>query len=78
MRAEPQLVVRSWPVGGRTCTLTVRGAKPCTAMQATAEWSPDAPTGFTPAEWTEYRAGRHRAFAEIAAELGVTVAVVEV
>lgn len=77
MTAEVAILTRSWPVGDRTCTLTVPRAKPSEIMHAVAEWSPTEPSRLTAAEWAQYRAGRNHALAGIAAELGITVAVLE-
>ena len=77
MSAEAALVVRSWPVGKRTCTMTVQRFKPGSVMNVVAEWSPSEPSRLSEAEWKQYRAGRNHALAGIAAELGINVAVLE-
>ena len=77
MSAGAALVVRSWPVGKRTCTLTVQRFKPGAVMHAAAEWSPDEPSRLSEAEWREYRAGRNHALSGIAEELGINVGVFE-
>ena len=76
MSAEAALT-RSWPVGDRTCTLTVQRPKAGAVMSATAEWNPDEPSRLSAEEWHEYRSGRNRAIAEFAAELGISVAVLD-
>lgn len=77
MAAEAAVLTRSWKVGRRTCTLTVprptQGGLACAVM----EWSPDSPSGLSRKEWRQYRAGRNRAAAELAAALGVAAAVIE-
>ncbi len=77
MSAEAAALTRSWPVGERTCTLTVPKRKPGAVMSACVEWSPNPPARMTAAEWHEYRAGRNAAIAELAAELGINAAVVD-
>lgn len=77
MSAEAAILTRSWPVGDRTCTLTVQRPKLGTVMAASAEWSPSEPVRLNADEWHEYRSGRNRALAEFAAELGITVAVLD-
>lgn len=46
-------------------------------MHAAAEWAPDEPSRLSNEEWAQYRAGRNRALAMIAAELGINVAVMD-
>ena len=77
MTAESPALSRAWPVGERTVTLTVQRPKEGTVMSAVAEWSPDEPTRLSTAEWRQYRSGRNRAIADLAAELGITVAVLD-
>ena len=78
MSAEAAIAVRSWAVGDRTVTLTLRRPKPGAVIHTTAEWSPSEPARLTTEEWRAYRFGRNTALAELAAELGTTIAVVEV
>lgn len=78
MTAEAPALVRSWPVGSRTATLTVPRPAPGSVLSAVIEWSPDAPRGLSGAEWKQYRDGRNAALAEVAAELGVSAAVLDV
>lgn len=77
MSAEAPALTRSWPVGRRTCTLTVQRPTKGRPACAVVEWSPDAPSSLSAAEWTAYRAGRNRAAAELAAQLGGAAAVIE-
>jgi hypothetical protein len=50
-----------------------QGALVCCAV----EWAPSAPNRLTDGEMDEYRQGRNAALAQIAAELGITAAVIE-
>lgn len=67
-------VVRSWKVGRYTCTLSVPAGK---ALCASVEWEPSMPKTLNAAELAAYTAGRNRAVAQIAAELGVPSVIVE-
>lgn len=77
MSACSAAAVRSWPVGRFTCTMTVPRPDPHGVVHAVAEWTPTEPTRLTTEEWRQYRAGRNRALAEISAELGLSIAVLE-
>lgn len=77
MSAEAPAIVRTWAVGAYRCTLTARRPRAGEVHSAALEWSPRAPTRLTCAERLEYRAGRDAAVADLARELGVTVAVVD-
>lgn len=77
MSGEAALAVRSWRVGERTVTLTLPSRKPGQMLSAAVEWSPSEPTRLSMEEWREYRAGRSKAIAELAAELGINVAVLD-
>ncbi len=77
MSAARPLIRRTWPVGERTVTLTILKAVPGRPARTTAEWSPNQPSTLTADEWREYRSGRHQALEEIAAELGISVAVLD-
>ena len=77
MSAEGALAVRNWPVGRYTCELTVQRPKPGAIVNASIEWSPSEPSRLTHDEWREYRHGRNHALAELAAELGINMALVE-
>lgn len=77
MSAEAAIAVRSWPVGRHACQLTVRRPKPGAVVNAVVEWSPAEPARLTAEEWAQYRAGRNQALAELAAELGINVGVLE-
>ena len=46
-------------------------------MNALVEWSPREPASLSTEEWHEYRHGRNQALANLAAELGINVAVLE-
>lgn len=77
MSGESALAVRSWPVGVFTCELTVQRPKTGALMNAVVEWTPAEPPRLSTEEWRQYRAGRNRAIAELAAQLGISVAVLE-
>jgi len=78
MTGTPNVLTRTWPVGDRTATLSVSRARPSAAIHARIEWSPCAPSSLTAKEWSQYRAGRDKALAEISRELGINAAVLEV
>jgi hypothetical protein len=77
MSAEAASLTRSWRVGSRQVTMTIPRAKPGAMRAAAIEWWPDAPPRLTGSEWHEYRSGRDAAMAELAAELGINIAVLE-
>lgn len=74
MSAEASAMVRTWSVGGYTCTLTVPRGEPGSAQSASMEWSPSLPSRLTTDELAEYRRGRDAAFRS----LGINVLVLEV
>ena len=79
MSGEAPLAVRSFRVGKRTCTLTIpRATDGVTVLSAVAEWTPSAPSQLSSKEWRQYRAGRDQTIASIAAELGLSIALLEV
>lgn len=78
MCAESPLIVRSWPVGRFTATLTVPRAHRGATAAAVIEWTPHVPPRLTDAEIAEYRAGRTRAMADLARLRGGSVLLVEV
>ena len=69
---------RSWPVGTRTCTITVQRPKPGAVVNAVIAWAPNQPARLSTDEWAEYRAGRNHALSLIAAEFGINAAVLEI
>lgn len=71
------LASRSWRVGERTVTLTMRRPIEGALLHSAAEWSPNEPTKLSTEEWRQYRAGRNAAIEELAVALNVSVAVVE-
>lgn len=77
MTAEAALLTRTFRVGKRTVTLTFPRPRSGEALMMTAEWDPDPPRRLTVKELRAYRRGRDAAVAELAAELGVRAAVVE-
>ncbi|NUZ07652.1 hypothetical protein [Piscinibacter koreensis] len=76
MSAEPA-ITRTWSVGRYTAHLSVARPKPGAVMCAVIEWTPGVPRDFTDRDYQKYRDGRDRALSQIAAELGINVAVVE-
>ena len=73
MSAEAAALVESFPVGHRTCTMTVQTPKVGAVVNMVVERSPDVPTGFSRRELRQYRFGR----AELARQTGMNAAVVE-
>lgn len=69
-------ITRSWSVGKYRVTMTIPRSG-SGLLAATVEWEPYLPKRLTDAELRQYRAGRDAALAEMAAELGVTVGLVE-
>jgi hypothetical protein len=68
-----------FPVGRRTCTLTLPAAPAAGSPLAMAvEWAPDVPRRLSAAELGQYRRGRDSAVAAWAERTGVRVALVEV
>lgn len=79
MSAEACVLIRSWPAGRYTCTLTVQRPKAGAMVHAVIEWAPEQPKRLTDGEIAEYRRGRNAALAELSEELGgVNAAVIEV
>ena len=78
MSAVTPALSRSWPIGAYTVTLTLPRPKPGGTVFASVEWSPAEPKSLTGHELAEYRHHRNGAIAELAAELGVNVAVLEI
>ena len=75
--ANAAALVRSFPVGRRTCTLTIETPKIGAVVNMVVEWFPNAPTRFSPREWRQYRHGRNAAVAELARQTGMKAAVIE-
>lgn len=75
--AEKAAVCRTWIVGERAVTLTIPRPKPGSPVYATAEWSPTEPKRLSTEEWKQYRLGRNEALAQLASELGISVAVLD-
>lgn len=67
---------RSWPVGHRTVTLTMRPSRPGQVHSIAMEWAPDRPRGLRDDELHQYRVGRDQALRELSAELGLAPPVV--
>jgi hypothetical protein len=78
MSATSAALVRQFKVGPYSITLSVPKVAPGGAASACVEWEPHMPKRLSVMELAQYRAGRDAAIAEIANELGGTVAVMEV
>ena len=78
MTAEAPAVVHSFKVGIRIVTLTIQRPRVGSVVNMVVEWSPDAPAYLSPVELAQYRQGRNRAVATLAAELNTKALVVEV
>ena len=77
MSASTPLLVRSFRVGQFTCTLSAARSPTGAPACAVAEWSPHLPDRLSQTELAQYRVGRDKAAAEIAAALGGAALVVE-
>lgn len=69
--------VQTWQVGKRTATLSAPRPKRGAVQAALIEWEPNVPDRLTDAELQQYRVGRDQALADLAQQLGITVAVLE-
>lgn len=78
MSAEVATLTRTWSVGRHRCTLTVGPARPDEMATSVIEWSPQPPRRLSSSQLRAYRRGRNAAMAELAAELGGAVVLVEV
>jgi hypothetical protein len=76
MSAEQALLVRSFPIGKRTVTISL--PRPDSGLSLAAEWSPEPPRKLSKKEWRQYRAGRQTLLEEYAALTGHRIAVIEV
>jgi len=78
MSGESPALVRSFPVGARTVTMTVplpaRGKLACFVV----EWAPDMPTRLSRRERRAYRSGRAAVTRELGKLLGGAVLTVEI
>lgn len=68
---------RTWAVGKYRATLSCPRPRPGVTASACIEWFPHVPQRLTLREVDEYRAGRASALADLARELRVSVAVVD-
>jgi hypothetical protein len=76
--AEAALLVRSFRVGKRTCTLTIPTPRPGGTASLVAEWSPNIPNRpFTKKEERQYFAGRHAVMTELAAQIGGSILIID-
>jgi hypothetical protein len=78
MTAESAVLVRAFPVGRWTCTLTFPRPRRGEAMQLAAEWSPSVPSHLTPADLAQYRVGRNAALRDLASIVGEKIMVVDI
>ncbi len=78
MSADAAVLVRSWPVGAYVVTMSV--PRPVGGLQKAVaiEWSPSEPTRLSGKELDQYRRGRDEAIGDLARELGIRVAVLEI
>ncbi len=77
MTAETPALIRTFPVGPRTVTLTAPRLRAGQVSCASIEWHPDMPRRLSRREMARYRRGRDAAFAELCGELGINGALVE-
>lgn len=77
MSAESPLIVRSFPVGVRTATLSISRPLSSRPLHMVCEWAPDRPKRLSIQELAQYRAGRDAALIEIAQKLGIHAAVID-
>ena len=64
-------------MGNRTVTLTVPTGKGGEVASCAMEWAPDLPGRLSAEEINQYRKGRNAALLDIARELGVRIALVD-
>jgi len=57
--------------------MTIPRPKPGCVISASVEWAPCEPSALTSEQWRQYRYGRNVALAEMAAELDISVALLE-
>jgi hypothetical protein len=77
MSATAALAVRTWKVGRYTCTLTLQQPQPGAVVASSVEWAPCVPRALSADERKVYREGRNAVLADLAAQLGISVAVVD-
>lgn len=77
MSASPALLVRSWPVGTWTATLTVGPLEAGRPVHVLIEWDPAQPARLTSDQLQQYRAGRDAALRELSELTGLRVAVLD-
>jgi hypothetical protein len=69
---------RTWRVGAWTVTLTSPPPVAGQARGAAIEWHPGPPPRLSGALLKQYRRGRDAALADLARDLGLSIAIVEV
>jgi hypothetical protein len=77
MTAEAAALTRTWRVGRFEVTLTIPKPRPGEIASASVEWSPTAPTSLSSRELALYRRRRNEAIADLARELDINVAVLD-
>ncbi len=78
MSAQSALLVRVFPVGKRTVTMTFQHPSAAPELQIMAtEWEPNFPRGLSRKEWRQYRAGRDAAIIEYGHLTGLKIALIE-
>ena len=76
-KSERTSAVRRWSVGRYTAELVI--PTNTDGLQcAYVEWSPRQPDRLTAEEMEQYRTGRNAAVRSLAAELGLTAAILEI
>lgn len=79
MSAEAAALSATFRVGRKyRCTVTIPPPRSGEARSAVFEWEPQVPLRLTKAELGEYRRGRDAAFAELAAQAGLNLLLVEI
>src|SRR5688500_674863 len=75
--AESPILIHSFPVGRRVVTMTIPKPKLRDAISMSVQWSPDYPRQLSEEELAQYRSGRDSAISQVATQLGLEVAVLE-
>jgi hypothetical protein len=75
MSGGAAVLVRSWPVGPHTVTLSAGRADDHSPLSVVIEWEPAQPARMTQAERDQYLVGRNAALHELSALTGLRLAV---
>lgn len=78
MSAESPVATRRWSVGPYTATMSIPRPFEGSLLHAVVEWEPRQPARLTARQMDEYRTGRNAAVRSLAAELGLTAAILEI